>query len=116
MIIAKIRKFLRPVRRLFTRNYDKHLKRLNGVIHVGANTGQERDYYKSHGLKVIWVEPIPHIFSELQENLKTVTGQRAFQALLTDVDNQDYEFHIASNHGASSSIMDLKRHKEIWPV
>lgn len=28
------------------------------MIHVGANTGQERFLYASYGLKVAWVEPI----------------------------------------------------------
>jgi hypothetical protein len=42
-------------------------------------------------------------------------NQLAIKALVTDTDNKEYEFHIANNCGASSSILELKHHKEIWP-
>lgn len=91
------------------------LGRARGVIHIGANEGQERDLYLSYGLPVIWVEPIPEVFNKLQQNIKDCPRQRALQYLVTDKDGGDYEFHIASNQGASSSIFDLKLHKDLWP-
>ena len=30
-----------------------------GVIHVGANVGQERDLYAAYRLPVVWIEPTP---------------------------------------------------------
>ena len=97
------------------RNPDRFLSDVSGVIHVGANTGQERVQYNDLGLRVIWVEPIPEIFAELEKNIEAFPNQRAFQALLTDVEGKEYEFHIASNNGASSSILELKQHRDIWP-
>lgn len=85
------------------------------MVHVGANTGQERDRYNRFGLQVIWVEPIPKVFAELQRNINSFSNQRAFQALVTDVNRKEYQFHIANNNGASSSIMNFKQHKDIWP-
>ena len=41
---------------------DAFLRRVRGLVHVGANTGQERESYASHGLSVIWVEPIGDVF------------------------------------------------------
>lgn len=100
---------------LVGRNPDRFLKDISGIVHVGANIGQERELYQRHNLGVIWIEPIPEVFDRLIINIKDYKNQRAFQALITDVANKKYEFHIANNNGASSSIYDLKDHKDIWP-
>jgi len=44
---------------------DVFLDRVKGVIHVGANTGQERLIYESRQLNVFWVEPIPNVYEIL---------------------------------------------------
>lgn len=90
------------------------LNEVSGLIHVGANIGQERDLYAGSSLAVIWIEPIPEIFSKLQANIAGYPKQRAFQYLVTDQDDREYVFNIANNRG-SSSILDLKLHKDIWP-
>jgi hypothetical protein len=115
MPILGPRATIRRFKAFLTRNPDRFLKRVSGVIHIGANTGEDRDTYKAYGLRVIWIEPIPEVFEVLRANLEGYSGQLAFQALLTDRDNAEYEFHISSNGGASSSIFDLKMHKDIWP-
>lgn len=102
-------------KRLVRPDQDRFLRKAKGVVHVGANTGQERAEYATHNLPVLWIEPIPSVFAELKENLRAFPNQLAIQALVTDVDGNDYEFKVASNGGASSSILDLKLHKDIWP-
>lgn len=94
---------------------DLFLADIKGVVHVGAWRGPERHLYQKHGLEVLWVEANPDVFAQLQQCIRDFPGQIAFQALVTDVDGQEYDFHISSNHGASSSIYDFKHHKEIWP-
>ena len=96
-------------------NPDSFLQGVSGVIHVGANTGQERELYESFSLRVIWIEPIPEVFETLKENLRRFPSQRAIQCLVTDRDDEEYQFHIANNNGKSSSILDFKQHKDIWP-
>jgi FkbM family methyltransferase len=64
---------------------------------------------------VIWVEPIPEVFARLSSKIARFSKQRAIQTLLTDREDQEYEFHVASNSGASSSILDFDQHKDIWP-
>lgn len=115
MRIPRPRAILRRLKPLLTRNPDRFLKQVSGVVHVGANTGGEKDYYKKYGLRVVWVEPIPEVFQVLKANLDGYAGQLAFQALVTDQDNVEYKFHISDNGGLSSSIFDLKMHKDIWP-
>jgi len=45
------------------KNPDFYLKKIKGVIHIGANEGQERDKYKKYSLSVVWVEPLPTILT-----------------------------------------------------
>jgi len=114
--LTTIRKALiRRTKIFFEKNPDRFLKKIKGVVHVGANTGQEIKTYEKHGLSVIWIEPIPDIFEKLQSNLVGVPGQIALQDLVTDSDNAEYHFHVASNNGASSSILELNLHQDIWP-
>ncbi|MEY5043481.1 MAG: hypothetical protein RJA19_708, partial [Bacteroidota bacterium] len=106
---------VRRVLSLIRTGPDDFLLDVTGVVHVGANTGQERDKYARHGLAVLWVEPIPDVYAQLTQNIQGYDRQLALHALITDVDDQPYAFHIANNQGKSSSIFDLKEHKEVWP-
>ena len=115
MLWPDLSRLLRRTKIALKRQPDRFLAEIRGVIHVGANTGQERDLYDRYGLSVLWVEPIPEIFATLRENIAGYRRQRAVQYLVTDRDGAEYTFHVASNNGASSSILDLKLHKEIWP-
>lgn len=115
MTPGKIAALLHYLRNSLTGHPDNFLKDVSGVVHVGANSGQERDLYRLYGLKVLWVEPIPEVYTALCNNISGYRDQRAVQALVTDVDGKEYEFHIANNSGASSSILDFKEHADIWP-
>jgi FkbM family methyltransferase len=105
----------RAINKLTGKNPNKYLKNINGVIHIGANTGQERNLYEKYNLNVLWIEPIPKIYEELKKNIKDNKNQKAIKALITDKDNKEYQFNIANNNGASSSILELKEHKDMWP-
>jgi methyltransferase, FkbM family len=91
------------------------LRRISGLIHVGANAGQERDLYAKFNLNVLWVEANPEAFEKLQYNIKTYPSQIAVNSLITERDDVDHIFHIANNDGESSSIFELHDHKIIWP-
>lgn len=100
---------------LRARNFDRFLKGCKGVIHVGANKGQERNLYRHEGLKVIWIEPIPEVFDALQANLQGYPLQIAINALVTENDGAEHDFFVANNSGASSSILPFAQHLDIWP-
>ena len=112
-IIRRAKKIMRP---LVRGNPNSFLRRVSGVIHVGANLGQERTLYGKYDLNVIWIEPIPDVYQKLKQNLENFPKQQAFQRLITDRDDAGYAFHISNNNGKSSSIFDLDLHKEIWPT
>lgn len=104
------RRLLRPKAEI-----DRFLTRAEGVLHVGANTGQERGLYARLALDVVWIEPIPEVFAELQANIARLSRQRAFRYLLTDADRDEVELKIANNNGAASSIFEIGALREIWP-
>jgi FkbM family methyltransferase len=91
------------------------LRKVNGLIHIGANIGQERSLYAEYDLRVAWIEPIPDVFDQLSENLKPFTKQRAYRYLLANEDGREYVFHVTDNAGVSSSILPLAKHREMWP-
>ena len=69
MITSKIKAILHQARSMLKRDPDRFLRKVSGVIHVGANAGQERELYAKFGLRVIWIEPIPEVFEKLKMNV-----------------------------------------------
>ncbi|HKQ80513.1 MAG TPA: FkbM family methyltransferase [Blastocatellia bacterium] len=116
LISRMVRRVKNVVRPWIRGNPNYFLRKASGVIHVGANSGQERNLYGKHNLDVIWIEPIPDVYMSLKQNLEGFPRQHAFQRLITDRDDAEYTFHISNNDGKSSSIFDLDLHKEIWPT
>lgn len=94
---------------------NKFLGSVSGVIHIGANAGQERKLYHRYNLNVIWIEADPEVYGRLQSNVAVYEKQKTYKSLLTDIDGRVYKFHISNNNGQSSSIFELKDHKFIWP-
>jgi FkbM family methyltransferase len=92
-----------------------YLRKVWGVIHIGANSGQERDLYAAFGLHVAWIEAIPEIFETLKLSISEFPEQHAYNYLIADDDGKAYKLHIADNNGASSSILDLAKHTEMYP-
>jgi FkbM family methyltransferase len=85
---------------------------VSGVIHIGANHGQEAVGYYSRGCAVLWIEAHPEIFPELEQHIKEFENQKAIQALVVDRDGVEYRFHCG---GQSSSIFDFNLHKKKFP-
>lgn len=119
-LITKIVLFPARIGRHFRRDLvrvRRHLlmKELKGVIHVGANTGREREIYASYGLNVLWIEPVPWLFKELKSAISSYPSQRALEYLVLDKDDQTITLHVSNNEGESSSVMDFALHRDVWP-
>jgi FkbM family methyltransferase len=90
------------------RNLGLHCR---GLIHVGANTGQEFYEYKAAGLEqVVYIEPLPSAFKELERRIFGEVHHHAIRALCADQDGVNVTLHVASNHGMSSSILEFGFH------
>ena len=74
----------RQWRQKWQRDHGQFGGHVRGVVHVGANTGQERLIYDKEGLNVLWIEPIPSVFDTLVANIRALPKQRAVCALVTD--------------------------------
>lgn len=95
----------------------REIKKLRGVIHVGANDGLERDYYAGYGLAVLWIEANPEMFPKLQTTIAGYPRQRALCYLATDRDGVEMTFHVANEHAGASSILEFTAEgREIWPT
>lgn len=86
----------------------------NGVLHLGANIGEEAAKYDAHGIKnVIWVEANPDIFKQLVKNVAQY-GHRTHNFCVGN-ENKETVLHVANNSGQSSSVLDLGTHKRQHP-
>ena len=99
---------------LFYGRFDKFLKEIpnGGVIHVGANTAQERGHYKNLGVKyVIWIEADPELFKIAKKNISEegYKNHSVLNYLVTDKNDNSYKFNITNNGGNASSIFTLKK-------
>lgn len=93
------------------KTFEKYLKVRKGAIHIGANVGEERDWYASQGITpVLWFEPNAEIFPKLVDNIKGYAGHEAFNVGVHDT-LKLAKLHISNNNAQSSSILDLGTHK-----
>ena len=82
------------------------LKRPGGVLHIGGSFGQEAREYADYGLKVIWIEGLPEVFQNLEQNISEYPHQIAFNALL-GANSGIAKFNLTSNGFMSSSLYRL---------
>ncbi len=59
---------------------DACLSDIPGLIHVGANEGQERDAYAARNLSVLWIEALPNVREVLSDKLSGSPKQRSVSA------------------------------------
>lgn len=80
---------------------------LNGVIHVGAHRGEELfDYEKYNVKKIIWIEPNPDVFNELEiclSNYDSSVESHGFCVAASDEDLDEVDFHIC--YGPDAGFM-----------
>jgi len=96
--------------------FDKFLKNSSGLIHIGANSGQERNHYKKLGVKrVIWIEADPQVYKILSKNIKNYKNNIAYNYLVSEENKSNVQFNIANNNSNSSSVLKLKQAKRLYP-
>lgn len=80
--------------------------------------GQELELFAEHGVThLVAIEALEQPFEVLRKNLAIFKNIRSIPVniCLTSVDNKDVDFHVASNFGQSSSILEPTRHKAVYP-
>jgi len=100
----------------FRRLFPKYRIKPKGVLHVGANKGEEFAVYMELGIKKqIWIEANPEIYIHLRETLRGNSDALAFNYAIGDVDSVPTVLHVANNGGQSSSLLQLGTHKQQHP-
>lgn len=98
------------------KTFEKYLSTRRGAIHIGANVGEERDWYKDQGFnQVLWFEPNLIVFRQLLENIKDYENNIAFNIGIHDI-LKTATLHVSNNEGQSSSILELGTHREHHPA
>lgn len=87
-----------------------------GILHIGANEGQEVPMYLGEGIdRMILIEAIPEMAKKLGEHLQDFHNIVVLNACITDTDGDKLKLNISSNGGQSSSILELGTHKTAHP-
>ena len=90
--------------------------RPTGIIHVGANTGQEVPVFRESGIRpVVLIEPLAEPFGQLVRAVDGTPGFYPLKACLSDAAGRTVDFHVASNGGQSSSYLKPAAHLAIRP-
>lgn len=93
------------------------INKANGILHLGGHRGVEAGAYNWFNKKVLWIEAIPELFNELEDNIQIFYNQSAICALLGDTDNKETKFYLSNKDQSCSSIFDLSykvKNKELW--
>lgn len=91
----------------------KHQISVKGVLHIGAHECEELGFYHRLNLPstaVIWIDAIE---SKVQEAQKKGIPN-VYQAIITDQDDQETQFHV-TNNVQSSSILEFGTHAKHHP-
>jgi FkbM family methyltransferase len=106
----------------FRQLFPKYGIKPKGVLHVGANVGEEASVYLDLGVhRQIWIEANPEIFSILTQKVLSLPGQFDNNQLffcnfcIGDIDGEDVTFNISNNGSQSSSIFEFGTHSIAHP-
>lgn len=95
--------------------FPKHGIKPTGVLHIGANVGEEFQVYNELGIKKqIWIEGNTDIFLKLKQNISSNPQAVALNYVIGD-ENKEVTFNISNNASQSSSILELGTHKQQHP-
>ena len=96
----------------FLENFSKEI---NGIIHVGAHSGQEVLKYKAYDKKIILFEPQKSIYKELLKNVASLQEVQCYNIGLGSIKKKSTLFKSNENEGKSSSVLTPELHLKVQP-
>ena len=97
------------------RKYALYGGKVNGVLHVGAHTGEEGVVYDELGYRpVYWVEADEDTIPKLWDEVHEFEGHEIINAVVADQVGKTVTFNVANNE-QSSSILELGTHETEHP-
>lgn len=99
----------------FRKLFPKYGIKPKGVLHCGANVGEEATVYNQLGIKnVIWIEANPDIHQKLVMNVAGY-DHKTFCFAVGDTNEEEVTLHVSNNGSQSSSVLELGTHKTKHP-
>ena len=93
--------------------FGKGVESVKGVLHIGANLGQEYQNYVDMNIKnILMFEPLKHIYDKLIEN---VPAEMCVNLALGSESDEVEMYVTERNDGMSSSILKPKIHLQMYP-
>lgn len=88
--------------------------KITGVIHIGANTGQEVPLYEQLGIRdIILIEPCTEAFTELYNQY---SGKHIIHNVaISDFDGETEMFITDQHTGQSNSLLKPALHEQYYP-
>jgi FkbM family methyltransferase len=81
--------------------------KIRGVVHAGAHRGEELQWYRDReASKIIWIEPSPDVYKELQVALELAGAKSSYSFCVaaSDKDDENVDFHIC--YGPDARFME----------
>lgn len=95
--------------------FPKYNIKPKGVVHVGANRGEEYHIYMELEIKKqVWYEANFEMYQLLMETIKDNPEATAYNLCVGD-EFKEVVLHIANNQGQSSSVLPLGTHLQVHP-
>lgn len=93
----------------------KYKLNIKGVLHIGANSGEEYpDYLRNRIYNMIFFEPLINSYNKLLNNIQIGETVKAYNIAIGNMSGET-EIYISSNGGASSSVLEPLQHKLQYP-
>ena len=87
-----------------------------GILQIGANTGQEISIFHENAVDLaILVEPQREQYEKLARKADGYNMYVPINALCAETSGEEYSLHVASNDGASSSLLEPTGHLTAFP-
>lgn len=94
----------------------KNKKRIKGIIQVGANLGQETQYFLENDIRQIHLfEPLQEVFIELEKKFSEYKNIFVYNYALGNTNAEMIMNVSSSNNSASSSLLDPDLHTKLFP-
>lgn len=86
------------------------------LIQVGAHNAEEVGAYRAYGVEeAILIDPLDNCIASIKSAVIDCPSYIPVQAVCSNAVGNEIEFHVASNWGASSSILAPANHADIHP-
>lgn len=92
------------------------LNDISGVLHIGANIGNEYELYKQYNLDpIIFIEPLTHLYEKLCDKIQNDSSCITLQCAISNTTGVKKMYVESNGNRGSSSLLKPLKHKSQYP-